>query len=65
MLCRSYKICQLTMFAVLRTRVGLGKKASLVKELGVDTVDVMRKLKASLDPLWIMNPSKVFDFREF
>ncbi|KAK0937925.1 D-lactate ferricytochrome c oxidoreductase [Friedmanniomyces endolithicus] len=44
--------------------VGLGKKASLVKELGVDTVDVMRKLKASLDPLWIMNPSKVFDFRE-
>ncbi|TKA26066.1 hypothetical protein B0A54_17232 [Friedmanniomyces endolithicus] len=45
--------------------VGLGKKASLVKELGVDTVDVMRKLKASLDALWIMNPSKVFDFREF
>lgn len=44
--------------------IGLGKKASLVKELGVDTVDVMRKLKASLDPLWIMNPGKVFDFFE-
>ncbi|KAK3071850.1 D-lactate ferricytochrome c oxidoreductase [Teratosphaeriaceae sp. CCFEE 6253] len=42
--------------------IGLGKKASLIKELGIDTVDVMRKLKRSLDPLWIMNPGKVFDF---
>ncbi|KAK6439410.1 D-lactate ferricytochrome c oxidoreductase [Oleoguttula sp. CCFEE 5521] len=41
--------------------IGIGKKGSLVKELGVDTIDVMRKLKASLDPLWIMNPGKIFD----
>ncbi|KAK4555242.1 D-lactate ferricytochrome c oxidoreductase [Recurvomyces mirabilis] len=41
--------------------VGLGKKKSLVKELGEDTIDVMRKLKRSLDPLWIMNPGKIFD----
>jgi D-lactate dehydrogenase (cytochrome) len=44
--------------------VGLGKKASLVKELGIETIDVMRQLKASLDPLWIMNPGKVFDLPE-
>ncbi|KAK5712513.1 D-lactate ferricytochrome c oxidoreductase [Elasticomyces elasticus] len=42
--------------------IGLGKKGSLIKELGLDTVDVMRKLKTSLDPLWIMNPGKIFDF---
>ncbi|KAL1582502.1 hypothetical protein WHR41_08790 [Cladosporium halotolerans] len=41
--------------------IGIGKKASLVKELGVDTIGVMQKLKASLDPLWIMNPGKIFD----
>lgn len=39
----------------------MGKKSSLVKELGLDTIDVMRKIKASLDPLGIMNPGKVFD----
>lgn len=38
--------------------IGIGKKASLVKELGVDTIGVMQKVKASLDPLWIMNPGK-------
>jgi D-lactate dehydrogenase (cytochrome) len=41
--------------------IGIGKKASLVKELGPETIDVMKKLKASLDPLGIMNPGKVFD----
>ncbi|EMC97861.1 hypothetical protein BAUCODRAFT_31863 [Baudoinia panamericana UAMH 10762] len=41
--------------------IGLGKKGSLLQELGVDTIDVMRKLKASVDPYWIMNPGKVFD----
>lgn len=41
--------------------IGLGKKASLVKELGLDTVGVMKKIKAALDPLGIMNPGKVFD----
>lgn len=41
--------------------IGLGKKGSLVKELGLDTIGVMKKIKASLDPLGIMNPGKVFD----
>lgn len=41
--------------------IGLGKKQSLVKELGLETIGVMQKLKSSLDPLWIMNPGKVFD----
>jgi D-lactate dehydrogenase (cytochrome) len=38
--------------------VGIGKKESLVKELGVETIGVMQKLKSSLDPLWIMNPGE-------
>ncbi|KAM0717876.1 hypothetical protein Q7P37_006208 [Cladosporium fusiforme] len=41
--------------------IGIGKKDSLVKELGLDTIGVMQKLKGSLDPLWIMNPGKIFD----
>ncbi|SMQ53787.1 unnamed protein product [Zymoseptoria tritici ST99CH_3D7] len=41
--------------------IGIGKKGHLVEELGFDTILVMQKLKASLDPLWIMNPGKIFD----
>jgi D-lactate dehydrogenase (cytochrome) len=41
--------------------IGIGKKESLIKELGVDTTDVMRSLKRSLDPHWLMNPGKIFD----
>lgn len=40
--------------------VGLGKMKSLLQELGEDTVDVMRKVKRSLDPHWLMNPGKIF-----
>jgi D-lactate dehydrogenase (cytochrome) len=32
-----------------------------VKELGLDTIDVMRSLKRALDPHWLMNPGKIFD----
>ena len=39
--------------------IGIGKKESLVKELGIDTIGVMQKLKSSLDPLWILNPGKM------
>ncbi|PYH44922.1 FAD-binding oxidoreductase [Aspergillus saccharolyticus JOP 1030-1] len=42
--------------------VGLGKKSSLKKELGPDTIDVMRSIKQSLDPHWLLNPGKIFDF---
>ena len=41
--------------------IGLGKKESLLKELGPDTIDVMRVIKRALDPNWIMNPGKIFD----
>ncbi|KAH0341412.1 hypothetical protein KCU81_g6282, partial [Aureobasidium melanogenum] len=41
--------------------IGLGKKNSLVKELGLDTIGVMQKVKMALDPNWLMNPGKVFD----
>ncbi|THW44739.1 FAD-binding domain-containing protein [Aureobasidium pullulans] len=41
--------------------IGLGKKKSLIKELGLDTIGVMQKVKLSLDPHWLMNPGKVFD----
>ncbi|MCJ1393866.1 hypothetical protein MMC18_006742 [Xylographa bjoerkii] len=41
--------------------IGLGKKESLLQELGVDTIDVMRSIKKSLDPYWLMNPGKIFE----
>jgi len=41
--------------------IGLGKKKSLVKELGIDTIGVMQQIKRSLDPHWLMNPGKIFD----
>ncbi|KAJ5668264.1 FAD-binding type 2 [Penicillium maclennaniae] len=44
--------------------VGLGKKGSLKKELGPETIDVMRSIKRSLDPHWLLNPGKIFDFEK-
>ena len=41
--------------------VGWGKKEYLKKELGPETLDAMRAIKHSLDPLWIMNPGKIMD----
>ncbi|KAI1423442.1 putative D-lactate protein [Xylaria sp. FL1777] len=41
--------------------VGFGKKASLLREVGPDTLGVMKQIKCALDPLWIMNPGKIFD----
>ncbi|KAL1968034.1 hypothetical protein VTN77DRAFT_2163 [Rasamsonia byssochlamydoides] len=42
--------------------IGLGKKESLLKELGPDTINVMRSIKLALDPHWLLNPGKIFDF---
>ena len=42
--------------------IGLGKIAYLADELG-EAVDVMRGIKASLDPLGLMNPGKIFSAR--
>ena len=39
--------------------VGLGKKELLPLELGESSVDLMRKIKLSLDPNAILNPDKV------
>ncbi|KAF2488893.1 D-lactate dehydrogenase mitochondrial precursor [Lophium mytilinum] len=41
--------------------IGLGKKDSLLKELGLDTIGVMQKIKGALDPHWLMNPGKIID----
>ncbi|KAF2691525.1 D-lactate dehydrogenase mitochondrial precursor [Lentithecium fluviatile CBS 122367] len=41
--------------------IGLGKKDSLLKELGIDTINVMRNIKGALDPHWLMNPGKIMD----
>ncbi|KAF2724689.1 D-lactate dehydrogenase mitochondrial precursor [Polychaeton citri CBS 116435] len=41
--------------------IGIGKKTSLVKELGLDTIGIMHKIKSALDPDWIVNPGKIFD----
>ncbi|RAH75414.1 putative D-lactate dehydrogenase (cytochrome) [Aspergillus aculeatinus CBS 121060] len=41
--------------------IGLGKKECLLEELGQETVAVMKTLKRSLDPHFLMNPGKVFD----
>ena len=41
--------------------IGLGKKASLQKELGLETINVMRSIKGALDPYWLMNPGKIMD----
>jgi D-lactate dehydrogenase (cytochrome) len=34
----------------------------LKKEVGLETVNVMRGVKLSLDPKWLLNPGKIFDY---
>jgi D-lactate dehydrogenase (cytochrome) len=41
--------------------IGVGKKGFLMAELGAGGIEIMQKVKESLDPLWIMNPGKIFD----
>ncbi|OJJ81570.1 uncharacterized protein ASPGLDRAFT_60058 [Aspergillus glaucus CBS 516.65] len=41
--------------------VGLGKKTFLEEEVGKESLQVMRTIKAALDPRWIMNPGKILD----
>jgi len=42
--------------------IGLGKKDFLVQELG-EAVDIMRTIKAAIDPQNLMNPGKIFDLQ--
>ncbi|CAI7574431.1 unnamed protein product [Penicillium pancosmium] len=44
--------------------IGLGKKGSLRKEVGEETIEIMRSVKRSLDPRWLLNPGKIFDVDE-
>jgi len=39
--------------------IGLGKREFLVEEFGAEAVEVMRQLKATLDPRNLLNPGKV------
>lgn len=41
--------------------VGWGKKESLLLEVGPETMGVMKAIKQSLDPKWILNPGKIMD----
>ncbi|KAJ3543250.1 hypothetical protein NM208_g3669 [Fusarium decemcellulare] len=41
--------------------IGLGKKEFLREELGDKPIEVMKSIKKSLDPRWLMNPGKIFD----
>ena len=42
--------------------VGSTKKGYLIDELGENTVNLMKTIKAALDPLNLMNPGKVSAF---
>ena len=39
--------------------IGLSRRAALVDQIGPDAIDVMRSIKAALDPLGILNPGRV------
>jgi glycolate oxidase len=39
--------------------IGLSRREALVDQVGPDVIDVMRTIKAALDPLGIMNPGRV------
>jgi glycolate oxidase len=39
--------------------IGLSRREALVEQVGTDVIDVMRSIKAALDPLGIMNPGRV------
>jgi glycolate oxidase len=40
--------------------IGLARKSVLPDQVGADVIDVMRSIKAALDPLNILNPGRVF-----
>lgn len=45
--------------------VGIGKKEFLTEELGKGTVELMKKIKRTVDPLGLFNPGKVRSYQRF
>jgi len=43
--------------------IGIGKKGSLREEVGEETIELMRRIKRAVDPKWVMNPGKIFDWK--
>ena len=41
--------------------VGLAKKPWLRQQMGDASLDLMRQVKRSLDPMGLLNPGKIFD----
>ncbi len=39
--------------------IGLARREVLVEQVGQDVIDVMRSIKAALDPLGILNPGRM------
>ncbi|XTI83846.1 FAD-linked oxidase-like protein [Cenococcum geophilum] len=42
-------------------RIRLGKKESLLKELRLETISIIKSIKEALDPYWLINPKKIMD----
>ncbi|XP_046651171.1 probable D-lactate dehydrogenase, mitochondrial isoform X2 [Daphnia pulicaria] len=40
--------------------IGIGKMAYLEKEMGPLGIEIMKSIKRTLDPHWLMNPGKIF-----
>ena len=60
--CRSFPLFTLDLYPFKGTGehgVGIGKREYLVEELGLGTVQLMKKIKRAIDPLGIFNPGKV------
>jgi D-lactate dehydrogenase (cytochrome) len=55
----SYRLCSPIIAGSGEHGIGIGKKEYLYEELGEGTVDLMKKIKRTLDPYGIMNPGKV------
>jgi FAD/FMN-containing dehydrogenase len=52
-------ICHHPTDRCIRTGVGIGKSRFMKMEHGI-ALDVMRQVKQTLDPNWILNPRKIF-----
>jgi len=42
-------------------RIRLGKKESLLKELRLETIGIIKSIKGALDPYLLINPKKIID----